>query len=83
MQHEKFDFIIFSPEHTGDKKMPIDQIQQMVNKAREHNAFTVASRIDTGEYLALVASAGTDYVLGHFVQPPMEKIIPTEEVEVR
>ena len=83
MQHEKFDYIIFSPEHTGDKKMPIDQIQQIVNKAREHNAFTVASRIDTGEYLALVASAGTDYVLGHFVQPPMEKIIPTEEVVVR
>ena len=83
MQKEKFDFIIFSPEHTGENKMPIDQIQKMVNKAREYKAFTVASRIDTGEYLALAASAGTDYVLGHFVQPPMEKIIPTEEVVVR
>ena len=83
MHQEKFDFIIFSPEHSGEKKMPIDQIQQMINKAREHNAFTVASRIDTGEYLALAASAGTDYVLGHFVQPPMEKIVPTEEVVVR
>ena len=83
MSKEKFDFIIFSPEHAGENKMPIDQIQQMVNKAREHKAFTVASRIDTGEYLALAASAGTDYVLGHFVQPPMEKIVPTEEVVVR
>lgn len=83
MSKEKFDFIIFSPEHAGENKMPVDQIQQMVNKAREHKAFTVASRIDTGEYLALAASAGTDYVLGHFVQPPMEKIVPTEEVVVR
>jgi len=31
----------------------------------------------------LSASAGTDYVLGHFVQPPMENIISTEEVVVR
>jgi hypothetical protein len=29
------------------------------------------------------ASAGVDYVLGHFVQPPMENIVHTEEVEVR
>ena len=48
MNKEKFDFIIFSPEHAGENKMPVDQIQQMVNKAREHKAFTVASNRDRG-----------------------------------
>ncbi len=80
---EKFDFVIFSPEHTGKGKMQVGQIQDIVNMAKEHKALTVASKIDSGEYLALSASAGTDYVLGHFVQPPMENIISTEEVVVR
>lgn len=80
---EKFDFVIFSPEHTGKEKMPMDQIQNIINMAKEHEVLTVASKIDSGEYLALSASAGTDYVLGHFVQPPMENIISTEEVVVR
>lgn len=79
---EKFDFVLFPPEHTGKEKMQMDDIQKIVDTAREHKAVTVANRIDTGEYLALSASAGTDYVLGHFVQPPMEKIVATEEVEV-
>ena len=79
---EKFNFIMFSPEHTGKEKMQFDQIQSIVKIAQEHKAITVASKIDTGEYLALSASAGADYVLGHFVQPPMENIIATEEVEV-
>ena len=79
---EKFDFVLFPPEHTGKEKMQMEDIQKIVDLAREHKATTVANRIDTGEYLALSASAGTDYVLGHFVQPPMEKIIATEEVEV-
>ena len=80
---EKFDFVIFSPEHTGKDKMQVDQILKIVNMANEHKALTVASKIDSGEYLALSASAGTDYVLGHFVQPPMENIVSTEEVVVR
>ena len=81
---EKFDFVIFSPEHTGEEdKMSMDQIQEIVNMANKHKAFTVASKIDSGEYLALCASAGTDYVVGHFVQPPMENIVSTEEVVVR
>lgn len=79
---EKFNFVLFSPEHTGNEKMKFEQIQSIVKTAREHKAITVASKIDTGEYLALSASAGADYVLGHFVQPPMENIIATEEVEV-
>ena len=82
VNHGKFDFVLFSPEHTGTEKMKIEQIQAIVNTARQHKSMTVASRIDSGEYLALAASAGVDYVLGHFVQPPMEKIISTEEVEV-
>ncbi|HKK15542.1 MAG TPA: EAL domain-containing protein [Gammaproteobacteria bacterium] len=79
---EKFNFVMFSPEHTDKEKMQFDQIQSIVKIAQEHKAITVASKIDTGEYLALSASAGADYVLGHFVQPPMENIIATEEVEV-
>lgn len=80
---EKFDFVIFSPEHTGKEKMSMDQIQEFVNMAKKHKALTVACKIDSGEYLALSASAGTDYVVGHFVQPPMENIVSTEEVVVR
>jgi len=83
LQQEKFDFVIYSPEHTDNGKMQIDQIQGIINMAKEHKALTVASKIDSGEYLALSASAGSDYVLGHFVQPPMENIISTEEVVVR
>jgi EAL domain-containing protein (putative c-di-GMP-specific phosphodiesterase class I)/DNA-binding NarL/FixJ family response regulator len=80
---EKFDFVIFSPEHAGEGKMQMDQIQQFVNIAKEHKALTVACKIDSGEYLALSASAGVDYVVGHFVQPPMVNIVSTEEVVVR
>ena len=79
---EKFDFVLFPPEHAGKEKLQMEEIQKIVDLAKEHKATTVASRIDTGEYLALSASAGADYVLGHFVQPPMEKIIGTEEVQV-
>lgn len=82
LDQEKFNFVMFSPEHTGNEKMKFEQIQSIVKIAKEHKAITVASKIDTGEYLALSASAGADYVLGHFVQPPMENIIATEEVEV-
>lgn len=82
ISHEKFDFVLFSPEHTGGEKMQFDGIQSIVKKAGEIRAITIASKIDSGEYLALSASAGADYVLGHFVQPPMENIISTEEVEV-
>ena len=82
LTQEKFDFVLFPPEHTGKEKMQMEDIQKIVDMAKEHKAVTVASRVDSGEYLALSASAGTDYVLGHFVQPPMEKIIATEEVEV-
>ena len=82
VSHGKFDFVLFSPEHTEGEKMQIDQIQAIVNTSKQHKSMTVASRIDSGEYLALAATAGVDYVLGHFVQPPMEKIVSTEEVEV-
>lgn len=80
---EKFDFIVFSPEHNGEQKMDSDQIQAIVEMAGKYKALTVASKIDSGEYLALSASAGADYVVGHFVQPPMENIVSTEEVIVR
>ncbi len=83
LQQDKFDFVIFSPEHAGAEKMPMDQIQKIVDLVHEHKSQTVASKIDSGEYLALSASAGVDYVLGHFVQPPMENIVSTEIVEVR
>ena len=80
---EKFDFVVFSPEHTSEEKMSMEQIQKFVDMAKKHKALTVACKIDSGEYLALSASAGVDYVVGHFVQPPMENIVSTEEVVVR
>jgi len=80
---EKFDFVIFSPEHTDKDKMQMIEIQDFVAMAGKHKALTVACKIDSGEYLALSASAGVDYVVGHFVQPPMENIVSTEEVVVR
>ncbi len=71
---EKFDILFFSPEHSSTGKMTTETMQAIVNKAREEKITTVANKIDTGEYLALAASAGADFVLGYFVQPPMEKI---------
>lgn len=50
--------------------------------AKEHNALTVAGKIESGDYLGMSASAGVDYVLGYFVQPPMENIVAAEIVEV-
>ena len=82
LDHEKFEYIMFSPEHTADKKMDQNEILELVAKAKEHGALTVASKIDTGEYLGMAAGAGVDYVFGHFVQPPMENIVAAETVEV-
>ncbi len=82
LQTEKFDFVFFSPEHTAEGRMDAGLIEQITSKIKTKNAFSVASKIDSGEYLALSASYGVDYVLGHFVQPPMECIITTEEVVV-
>jgi len=62
--------------------MDQNEILELVAKAKEHGALTVASKIDTGEYLGMAAGAGVDYVFGHFVQPPMENIVAAETVEV-
>ncbi|MEE9551957.1 MAG: EAL domain-containing protein, partial [Gammaproteobacteria bacterium] len=82
LQQEKFDFIMFSPEHIIDGKMEQEDIQAMAAKAKENNSLSIASKIDSGEYLAMAASVGVDYVLGHFVQPPMENIVASDSVEV-
>lgn len=78
LSQEKFDLLFFSPEHGGKEKMNMESMQAIVNKARENKITTVANKIDTGEFLALAASAGADYVLGYFVHPPMEKIISSQ-----
>jgi len=82
LSQEKFDFVIFSPEHTGDNGMDQGTLQEIATLCQRHKTLSVASKISTGECLASSASAGIDFVLGHFVQPPMERIIPTEQVEV-
>jgi EAL domain-containing protein (putative c-di-GMP-specific phosphodiesterase class I)/DNA-binding NarL/FixJ family response regulator len=82
LNHEKFEYVMFSPEHTADKKMDHKDILELTTKAKEHGALTVASKIDSGEYLGMAAGAGVDYVFGHFVQPPMENIVAAETVEV-
>ena len=82
LNHEKFEYVMFSPEHTAGKKMDQNEILELIAKAKEHGALTVASKIDSGEYLGIAAGAGVDYVFGHFVQPPMENIVAAETVEV-
>ena len=82
LNHEKFEYIMFSPEHRADKKMDQNEIIDLISIAKAHNALTVASKIDSGEYLGMAAGAGVDYVFGHFVQPPMENIVAAETVEV-
>ena len=82
LQQEKFDYIIFSPQHIDEGKMNQKDILEITNLAKGHNALTIASKIESGDYLGMSASAGVDYVLGYFVQPPMENIVATEIVEV-
>lgn len=82
LSQEKFDFIIFSPEYAGENGMDHGTLQEIAALCQRYKTLSVASKISTGESLASSASAGIDYVLGHFVQPPMEKIIPTEQVEM-
>ena len=82
MQQEKFNYVIFSPEHASDSKMEFSDIEKITNCCKQHNSISVATKIDTGEYLAMAASAGVDYILGNFVYPPMENIVSTETVEV-
>jgi len=79
LSQEKFDFVMFSPEHGKSGKMEQDQLGELILKAKEHKAMAVATKIGSGESLALCASAGTDYVMGYFVQPPMENIVGSEE----
>ena len=83
IQQDKFDFIMFSPEHIDSKKMEIDEIEKIANICQGEKIVSVATKIDSGEYLAQAASAGIDYIIGHFVQPQMENIVATETVEVK
>ena len=82
LRQEKFDYILFSPEHIDKGKMNQKGILDIISMAKQHNALTVASKIESGEYLGMSASAGVDYVVGYFVQPPMENIMAAEIVEV-
>ena len=82
IQQVKFEYIMFSPEHTTKGKMNQEDILNLATKAKANGALTVASKIDSGEYLAMAANAGVDYVFGYFVQPPMENIVAAENVEV-
>ena len=54
LNHEKFDYIMFSPEHRADKKMDQNEIIDLISIAKAHNALTVASKIDSGEFLAIL-----------------------------
>lgn len=78
---EKFNYVLFSPEHVNGNKMESSDIEEITRFSKEHNAVSVATKIDTGEYLAITASAGTDYILGNFVHPPMEEIVSEDTVE--
>lgn len=82
LQAEKFDFVFFSPEHNSRGKMDAGLIQNIASQAKENGAISVASKIDSGEYMMMATSSGVDYVLGLFVQPPMENILSSEEVVV-
>ncbi len=57
-------------------------IQNIASLAKENGAISVASKIDSGEYMMIATSSGVDYVLGLFVQPPMENILSSEAVVV-
>ena len=80
---EKFNYIMFSPEYVVDGTMSASQIQGIINVARKHKALTIASKIDTGQYMMLSANAGVDYVIGYFIQPQLEHITLSETVEIK
>jgi EAL domain-containing protein (putative c-di-GMP-specific phosphodiesterase class I)/DNA-binding response OmpR family regulator len=82
LNQEKFDFVMFSPEYGKSGKMEQKQVDELLRIAKGHEAMTVAIKIGSGDSLALCAIAGADYVMGYFVQPPMENIVGSEEVEV-
>jgi len=82
MQAGSFDFVSFSPEHNRKGKMEQPDIQKLAGRIRDFKAIPIASKIDSGLYLSLTANAGVDYVQGHFVQPPMEHIVSSEQVIV-
>jgi len=82
LNQEKFDFVMFSPEYGKSGKMEQKQVDELLRIAKGHEAMTVAIKIGSGDSLALCAIAGADYVMGYFVQPPMENIVGSEEVEI-
>ena len=79
---EKFNYIMFSPEYTVEGTMSQNQIQAIINVAKKHKALTIASKIDTGQYMMLSANAGVDYVIGYFIHPQLEHITLSETVEI-
>jgi len=79
---EKFDYVMFSPEYSAEATMSQSQIQNIINVAKKHKALTIASKIDSGQYMMLSANAGVDYVIGYFINPQLEHITLSESVEI-
>ena len=80
----KFDFVKLAPKLNASLGKANDRgrdAQQLVTRAREIGAFTVAERIEDAGTLAGVISAGIDFVQGYFIGTPQTEIGQASLVE--
>ena len=79
-----FDFVKLAPQLNASLGKTNDRgrdAQQLVARARELGAFTVAERIEDAATLAGVISAGVDFVQGFFIGTPETEIGQASIVE--
>jgi len=85
LRDTKFEYIKYCPAlfcSSTNNLYNTSEISRIIRSAREHNALTIAEKIETSEQFSIATETGTDYVSGYLVQPPMQDILGTEKVVI-
>jgi len=85
LRDTKFEYIKYSPAlftSNNNNLYTTGELSRIIHSAGKNKALTIAEKIETSDQFSIATNAGTDYVSGYFVQPPLQDILGTERVVI-